>query len=106
MILSAEGYERVPFPTSGVAHVCSFFEGEGWRRERRPRERENEIASRHAYEIGGGSDIKVVPFVRRGATADKWPEMLAKVGSARQIIFHRCRVSERAKRERERGLST
>jgi len=36
--------------------------------ERQPRERENEIASRRAYEIRGGGDIKVVPSARRGGT--------------------------------------
>lgn len=91
------------------AHVCSLprqkrRDGGG---RRRPRERENEIASRHAYEIDGRNDIKVVPSVRRGAIADKWPEMFAKVaGSAWQIIFHPCRTSERMKEgKREKDLS-
>lgn len=74
---------------------------------RRPRERENEIASRHAYEIDGRSDIKVVLSVRRGATADKWPEMFAKVASApRGKLFFTpaARMGER-KTENESGLS-
>lgn len=93
-----------------VAHVCSFpgggKEGATTAAGRRPRERENEIASRHAYEIDGRSDIKVVLSVRRGATADKWLEMFAKVaGSARQIIFHPCRANERTKEgEKERFI--
>lgn len=34
--------------------------------KRQPRERENEIVSRYAYEISVGSDIKVVPSKSRG----------------------------------------
>lgn len=85
--------------------LFTLAEEEGGRR--RPKERENEIASRHAYEIDGRSDIKVVPSVRRGATADKWPEMFAKVaGSAWQIIFHPCTTSERTKEGKgEKDLS-
>jgi len=88
IILNERGRSRVLFPWrekrgGGVA-------------ERRPRERENEIAS-HAYEVDGRSDIKVVPSVRRGATTNKWAEMFAKVaGSAWQIIFHPCCTSRRA----------
>lgn len=110
MILSVEGYERVSFSTSEVAHVYSFPDGKGGAvAEWRPRERENEIASRHAYEVDGRSNIKVVPSVRRGATANKWAEMFAKVASsAWQIIFHPCLygTSRRTKEgERVRRLS-
>ena len=52
MILFVEGYERVSFSTSEVAHVYSFPDGKREAVERRPRERENEIAS-HAYEVDG-----------------------------------------------------
>lgn len=89
-----------------VAHVLSFSlplspsDEVGRRRAgRRPRERENGIASRHAYEIGSGGDIKVVP-VRRGATADKWPEMLAKLATREANYFSPARERQT---ERETG---
>lgn len=113
MILSMEGYERVSFPTSqGRSRVLFPFSSQrrGGGGATTERKRKREIASRHAYEIDGRSDIKVVPSVRRGATADKWPEMFAKVaGSARQIIFHPClraheRANEGERKKEERGL--
>jgi len=103
MILSVEGYERVPFPTSERAHVCSFSRRSSLTAERQPRERENGIASRRAYEIRGGGDIKVVPSSE--ARRYKWSQMLAEVACARRIIFHAAEPPAREKeteRERER----
>lgn len=87
-----------------VAHVCFFCELNEGIADGTTRGEENEIArrSRHAYKIGGWGDIKVVPSVRRGATADKWPEMLAKSCTPRGKLFFTAAENERG---REKGLS-
>lgn len=109
MILSVEGYERVPFPTSASSLMCAF--SLNWtkesRRDDRGRERKRDRATRYAYEIGGRGDIKVVPSVRRGATADKWPEILAKSCARRGKLFFTGAENERAggREKRKRFIS-
>lgn len=106
MILSVEGYERVPFPTSARSLMCAF--SLNWtkesRRDDRGRERKRDRATRYAYEIGGRSDIKVVPSIRRGATADKWPEILAKSCARRGKLFFTGAKSERAWEGKEKKV--
>lgn len=106
MILSVEGYERVPFPTSARSLMCAF--SLNWtkksRRDDRGRKRKRDRATRYAYEIGGRGNIKVVPSVRRGATADKWPEMFAKSYARRGKLFFTAAESERAREGKERKV--
>lgn len=80
--------------------MCAFSLNwtEESRRDDGEGKRKRDRASRHAYEIGGWGDIKVVPSVRRGAIADKWPEMLAKSCAPRGKLFFTAAESERGRK--------